>query len=557
MESKNMTFSSPICLSIAGYETHGVNSSAEHAQGLAGSLRREGTRLRTVWSHNDMAQAKYLWGDCQADNDFCCCVCGWPIIRNDESVFPGETVGTHYPKWGRSSPEHELYASKGYRYVGLWWSVQKPSIAGIPLNNNRDPNYLNFLRKEMKWAHWYCNNVKNAVPVIKWEVGPDGNRRLVPWIENIMWIINSVWRGVQHIKGRMEIRFKDQPGVEVNYGGKKYDHLIHYFVSTKGPAGLSYNEKKINWKNSRLLSYINRLRDLIHNIENCVKALPGEGTFEKKLRPILDQRTRSPYGESEILDKWPPEKVVITETLPETCCTLERIDNGATEADWERDREQADMNDEDYEYSEEFELDDYHEKFNIPKNEAVWLRTNADFDVNSYSKPRKLAKLPFPSEAGGGGASSVLQQPHVAAGGFGLGGGGAGGASSVLAQPHDPAGGGGGAVAPITVKFKDRNYYEIPFESLKKEEQEKILPVISYFDKWKAMQQTGARAMSTGRYEYIFFRENENVLKRTDWMPPKMFLLIPKDRNINIRTFVKRNRKTRKRNRKNRKTRKV
>jgi len=433
-------------------DVYRVNDSAEKVRGVATRFREGNGRLRTVWSHNDKAQANFLWGPCQSGNDFCCCVCGWPIIHDDEVNFPGEPVGTKEPRWGKSSPEHELYASKGYRYVGLYWSTQDPAKAGIPYNNNNDENYKNFLRKEMKWAHWYCNNVKNTVPVIKWE-GIKPNRRLVPWIENIMWIINAVWRGVQRTKFSTRIRFIDDDGVNVLHNGRKYVNLIHYFVETK-KNGLSSEQAKINWKNSRLQSYITRLTDLISNIVRCVGPLSRGENFEQKLRIILNERTENPYGEPNALTKWPPQGVAITPTPKEECCTLENIEFRNGQPDWNASREGEDRNDDDFEQLEsdnesddESDIDDnYGGKYIIPKDEAEWLIKDSEKDVISGPRRRPVVGVFGLGGPAGGGLGGALPFGAASAAAFAPAASAAPASGNMVVIGGNRGGGGGGGV---------------------------------------------------------------------------------------------------------------
>jgi len=291
----------------------GTPSAAAAAAAAQGSLDLR-KRLREYWTHNDNSQAVFLWGKCNSSDNICyCCICGFPIIPDDEAVFPGETLGTVEPKWGQGSAEHELYASKGYRYIGLYWRAlddrEKLTQAGLP--RGYDDNVKNFYKKEMMWSHWYCNNIKSDVSVIKWT---DDGKNLEPHLNNIRYIINSVWNGIDRVSDRIESfykRFIDISGVKVG----THPHLIHYFIHTTG--GVT-DKRVLAWKNNRLCAYITRLNDMIDNLNRCVKDIFPKQQFHEGLRRIIDERTLNPYGKFNIkpLTPWPPNIVISPTTAP-------------------------------------------------------------------------------------------------------------------------------------------------------------------------------------------------------------------------------------------------
>jgi hypothetical protein len=194
--------------------------------------------------------------------------------------------------------------------------------AGLP-NGYDDENVKNFYRKEMMWSHWYCNNIKSDVSVIKWT---DDRENLEPNLNNIRYIINSVWNGIQKVTLSITRRYINDPSVRVTNRDVTYSHLISYFIATTG--GLT-DKRILEWKNNRLCAYITRLNDMIDNLKNCVEAIyPGQ-PFNTGLRTIIDERTRNPYGmidSSKPLTPWPPSRVAITPTLAPVMANFERCE---------------------------------------------------------------------------------------------------------------------------------------------------------------------------------------------------------------------------------------
>jgi hypothetical protein len=342
------------------------DSSAKRAREAAASRRKHPkARLRGDWSHNDDSQAEFLWGKCNSSDNICyCCICGFPIIPDDEEVFPGKPVGTVDPKWGKGSAEHELYASKGYRYIGLYWkwsgmNQAQLNNAGLP-RGYEDDNVKNFYKKEMMWSHWYCNNIKGDVPVIKWNAVKTD---LLPDENNIRYIINSVWNGVPRVDATTAAFYQryvdNEPGVKVG----KYSHLIEYFLNTTGPVVRTREEgdrKVLAWKNNRLCAYITRLNDMIATLKACTAYIYKDELFHIAFRRIIDERTSNPYGmvdSSKHLTEWPPN-IYITPTPAPVMANFERCDGEQRPEFWYLPDEVD--SDSDYEY--EYETDD-----SIPK----------------------------------------------------------------------------------------------------------------------------------------------------------------------------------------------
>jgi hypothetical protein len=292
------------------------DSSAKRAREAA-ALRRKHpkARLRSDWSHYDNSQAEFLWGRCGSRTSkkskiiFYCCICGFPIIPDDEHKFPERDVGTVNPSWGKGSAEHELYASKGYRYIGLYWKLPPAELTQAGLPRGYDDNVKNFYKKEMMWSHWYCNNIKGDVPVIKWNAEKTD---LLPDENNIRYIINSVWNGVPRVDATTAAFYQryvdNEPGVKVG----KYSHLIEYFLNTTDPVVTNKEEgdrKVLAWKNNRLCAYITRLNDMIATLKACTAYIYKDELFHIAFRRIIDERTSNPYGmvdSSKHLTEWPP-----------------------------------------------------------------------------------------------------------------------------------------------------------------------------------------------------------------------------------------------------------
>jgi hypothetical protein len=296
-------------------------------------------RLRQVWTHNDNSQAEFLWGKCGSPTSggtiFYCCICGFPIIPDNKSFFPGETVGTVDPKWGQGSAEHELYASKGYRYIGLYWkwvgmTPAQLTEAGLP-NGYDDENVKNFYRKEMKWSHWYCNNLKSNINILKWT--DESKTNLEPHEENIRAIINRVWNGLTVPDSA--IRSFSGKGVEVKLGGYTFSHLIHYFLHITKPEEIpnvdEWHKRVLNWKNNRLCAYKDRLNDMI----NTLKSIGGPDL--SRLKHIISERKSNPYGriaDMPPLTPWPPSGVAITPTPAPVMANFERCEGEQGLAFW-------------------------------------------------------------------------------------------------------------------------------------------------------------------------------------------------------------------------------
>jgi hypothetical protein len=383
----------------------GNHSAAAAAAAAQGSLDLR-KRLRNYWTHNDDSQAVFLWGKCGSPTStksktiFYCCICGFPIIPDDEEVFPGEKVGTVDPKWGQGSAEHELYASKGYRYIGLYWraldDIDKLRQAGLPDGYNE--NVKNFYRKEMMWSHWYCNNIKSDVSVIKWT---DDEKNLEPHLNNIRYIINSVWNGIDRVGDGIESfykRFIDISGVKVG----THRHLIHYFIHITG--GVT-DKTVLAWKNNRLCAYITRLNDMIDNLKNCVKAIFPRCNFHEGLRKIIDERKLNPYGKfnSKPLTPWPPPNIVISPTTAPVQANFDECTYQQNITFWHQ--EPPPTQDSDFSETEQEEVDD---------SQPPWLAADAKAytEALAQSLAQEMEKAAGPAEPAGGAGGPRLRKTY-------------------------------------------------------------------------------------------------------------------------------------------------
>jgi hypothetical protein len=365
-------------------------------------------RLRDLWTHNDNTQAEFLWGRCGSRTSrysrtiFYCCICGFPIIPDDEKVFPGETVGTVDPKWGQGSAEHELYASKGYRYIGLYWKLSPDELRQAGLPDEYNDNVKNFYRKEMKWSHWYCNNLKSNINILKWT--DESKTNLEPHEENIRAIINRVWNGLTVPDSA--IRSFSGKGVEVKLGGYTFSHLIHYSLHITKPDEISTEDKwhtrVLNWKNNRLCAYKDRLNDMI----NTLKSIGGHDL--SMLKHIISERKSNPYGriaDMPPLTPWPPSGVAITPTPAPVMANFERCEGGQPPAFWAN----VDKVEDDSDYVPR------ESNRNVPMGSVVPVSNNELREiVQSANKLSPVRKADSSSnEAGGGaGGSSRLRKTY-------------------------------------------------------------------------------------------------------------------------------------------------
>jgi hypothetical protein len=203
---------------------------------------RKRNQFETIRGHktDPNSQAKGLWGPYNSDDNkslICCWLCGFPIGNEINGFFPGTTKRTrHDPKhgdgwWGKGVGEHVAPAQYGFPLCGLYHDSYEIT-----------PDERQFLQKEMRWSHRYCNEIKSDLMFV---TKPHGELLQIR-NETIDWFVDQLWRGLVK-KKNVYSYLKEQHGID---GG--WIHLIHYWLDrmTRG-NGSSWQDVVTQWKDHR------------------------------------------------------------------------------------------------------------------------------------------------------------------------------------------------------------------------------------------------------------------------------------------------------------------
>ena len=152
------------------------HSGRQHSERKHNETQAKGTNLRrgkvtsrkrnqfeTIGKHKTEpnSQAIGLWGPYNSPHNeslICCWLCGFPIGNEGTGIFPGTTKRTrHDPRhgdgwWGKGVGEHVAPAQYGFPLCGLYHDAYKSFMT---------QNEIQFLQKEMRWSHRYCNEIKS------------------------------------------------------------------------------------------------------------------------------------------------------------------------------------------------------------------------------------------------------------------------------------------------------------------------------------------------------------------------------------------------------------
>lgn len=256
-----------------------------------------------------------------------CYLCGYPLVDYKNPVnINGHDYGKFmkpnkqhnidygnphiYKKLhGQRSPEHVLPAAIGYGLIGLW----SPCIKG-------KTNVENFLRKEMKWSHYWCNEVKNDVLFITWK--NDNESLPVPNHTNIRWMVDALWNGLTD-----KSRYYDASNCWVfePFQKKRYQNLVHYFV--KNDTTLSATQPQKLWKTRQTKAITDIIDDICKDLNKIAIAASikdynsltktsneyVENLPQKYLMAMYSLRLSNPHDSN--LPSWPPENIKISDSV--------------------------------------------------------------------------------------------------------------------------------------------------------------------------------------------------------------------------------------------------
>ena len=229
--------------------------------------------------------------------NICCWLCGFPIGDMNTGIFPytnkktGE--GVEGPKgdgyWGKGVGEHIVEPLMGSAFVGVY----RTSYGDTMTKNERE-----FLKREIRWAHRYCNMIKWDLHMVTFR---DGTLRVRDGPKDdpdklIRYLVKNLFAGGVRV-GRRD------PGSRIFMGpehqvrvrsGNNWRNLIAYFLDCID--GYSLNEKLPVWIDSR----IKEIRAILQDYCDVVNAhlvartanINGGNTSDNRLA-IYESRLRS------------------------------------------------------------------------------------------------------------------------------------------------------------------------------------------------------------------------------------------------------------------------
>ena len=232
-------------LSRQGTAAYQVPNQFSCARRLAEAARAGNDEsLRVLFSGiSDKSALDQLW---RPDENECCYLCGFPTHIGGS--FPD---GNHTLKlvYGNRSPEHVIpMTAGGAAYIGIL-------KARDDINGPGNENLRNLLRKELRPAHYWCNEIKANMLFITWPTGGQitFNRTVV---SNFLYFL--------YYGSSTGTRFYDEDYCKVycQQNNKLYPHLVHYFCKTRGITFDDWHAQSI----LRIRSIIEDISSTIHNV---------------------------------------------------------------------------------------------------------------------------------------------------------------------------------------------------------------------------------------------------------------------------------------------------
>ena len=197
----------------------------------------------------------------------CCWLCGFPIGDMTSGIFPGTTKRTaDYTRrvgqtgkskttsgyWGMGVGEHILIPPWGYTYCGLWQPHYGRLADGSPEKE--------FLKKEVRWAHRYCNVIKGYIKFasrIPGDLLRINNEVIDEFVENL-------WKGLINSAGNRSFL---KPYHEVQGSTSNWRSLLHYWID-KTKDSQSFIAALEAWKVNRKEQIKLMVNDLVNAVNN-------------------------------------------------------------------------------------------------------------------------------------------------------------------------------------------------------------------------------------------------------------------------------------------------
>ena len=213
----------------------------------------------------------------------CCWICGFPIADRVTGLFPNSGKHTNDPLHGTGTGEHVVDSEQGFGYIGIY----QREYGCLSEGSEKE-----FLKREVRWAHRYCNKVKTFL--------------LVTLVGNVLKpvdgvaeaLVDSLIHGGYRVSGNQR-RFLNIGHQVSGDDGNNWRNLIYYFIDCLRPvAGGTpseiFNSKLHQWKQNRILAIYNTLRDYCDEVNEHYKLRPDIAYSDRmrKLSPnAADART--------------------------------------------------------------------------------------------------------------------------------------------------------------------------------------------------------------------------------------------------------------------------
>jgi len=193
--------------------------------------------------------------------NICCWLCGFPIgnnygffpgtsLRTGEGYLSGHAVGF----WGTGVGEHILPALPGFGFVGIYQRSYRQ------LNNTAaERNEKEFLKREIRWAHQYCNAIKWHYSMLTFK---NNTLEIIPKL--ISYIVKDIYFGNLRVSPERRPQRLDGE-YSVTHNEIQHSNLIHYFINHCGMAPSVWISIRIGEITRILTDYINCVHDHMDN----------------------------------------------------------------------------------------------------------------------------------------------------------------------------------------------------------------------------------------------------------------------------------------------------
>ena len=204
----------------------------------------------------------------------CCWICGFPIADRVTGLFPHSGKHTNDPLHGTGTGEHVVDSKQGYGYVGIYQREYECLSEG---------NEKEFLKREVRWAHRYCNKVKTFLLVTL----VDDVLKPVDRVAEAL--VDSLIHGGYRVSGNQR-RFLNIGHQVRGDNDNNWRNLIYYFIDCLTPvAGGTpseiFDSKLHRWKQNRIVAINNTLRDYCDRV-NEHSILKPEIAYSYRMRKL-------------------------------------------------------------------------------------------------------------------------------------------------------------------------------------------------------------------------------------------------------------------------------